>query len=125
MDGSDPVLEPVSTTRGTWSVVFAVASPIVGLVVALAGLFIATRQGTLSDPRFATALAVSNLVAIVVLAATATVAVILGITSIVQAWPEKRRPRRSKAIARGWIGIGLTALLVSLYATYYLWLQFD
>jgi uncharacterized membrane protein len=114
MSDSGLAIEPVSTRRGTWSVVLAVAPAVVGFIAGVVGLFFVVPY-TLGDPRFAAAATVSNLVAAAIAWALAVPAVILGIGSIVHAGPSDGRPRRKKAIVLGSIGISLGGWIILFY----------
>ena len=115
MSDSGLDVEPVSTRRGIWSVVLAVASPVVGFVVGVVGILVATTQGGMGDPGFAAALGVSNFVATFIAVAMVIAAVVLGVISIARARPQVGRPRRTAAIVLGSFGIGIGALVGLLY----------
>ena len=120
MDEAGPATEPVSTIRGTWSVILAAAAPPVAFLVGVVGSGFVFTQGLSMD-----ALGTVGFVTVVVPVGLLITAVLLGIASIVHASPLEGRPRRSTAIRRGWIGIGLSTVFISVGFLLYLWPQLD
>ena len=101
----------VSTRRGWWSVGLALGAAVVlwvvGWVVAIAVMTIFGGMGRVPE---AVGVAFSiGLMGLVI--AMLITAMILGVTSIVRAWPQVGQSGRTAAIVLGCIGIVLSALL--------------
>lgn len=105
--------ERVSAAFGVWSVVAAVGSSLVAYAVVGIWLTVATTGN--SDPRWSAAVAVSNHVGSAIAWAVAAFSAVLGVISIRRAKPRAGQRGRSKAIALGWVGIGIAVLLGPLY----------
>lgn len=108
-----PTTERVSTGSGTWSVFLALAAVPVSLMAFLAGTMVANTQGSTGGPRFGAAFGISIVFVALLFAGLTLAAIVLGITSIVRAWPQRGFARRRHAITLGFSGVAL-ALLVDL-----------
>lgn len=102
----------VSTAPGKWSVALAASSPVVGVIAFFVLAFGLNPGGGLSDVMFRGAFLVT--------AAMVIAAIVLGVKSIVGAWPKKGQPESKWAMFLGVSGIGISAVVCAVL----IWLYF-
>ncbi|GAA5200243.1 hypothetical protein [Microbacterium jejuense] len=103
----------VSAIYGIVSVIAAAASLLVPAALVPIWLSIATTGA--DDPRWSATVTVSNYVGLGLAWTIAAAAIVFGVISIRRAGPRARRPGRSRAIALGWVGIGVASVLSYVY----------
>ncbi len=104
--------ERVSTKRGWWSVGLALLSSAFQWPVALIVLIaFGYMFGPMGDPDFQAAFGIAGMVIQGLVVAMVVASVVLGVASIVGAWPKHGRPGRTAAIVLGCIGIVLSAFM--------------
>lgn len=100
--------------RGMWSVVLAVGSGVLVPVLSFGAVVMLMPMGGQGDPDFQAAFSLGLIVIDVIAIAVAISAVVLGITTIVGAWPPRGREGRVLAIVLAVFATAISTLICML-----------